>query len=70
MDGRQELRHATVSVTNVATEGHLQPRPLQCSGHVDVYGLECKKQPLNATLKGGRRGRRLVNSLHVILMLF
>ena len=44
---------ATVSVTNVVTQMAICPlSPF----NVDVYGLGCKNQPVNAAFIGGRRG--------------
>ena len=44
--------YSTVSVTNVITQTAICPlSPF----NVDVYGLECKNQPVNAMLIGGRR---------------
>ena len=51
---------ATVSVTNVVTQTAICPlSPF----NVDVYGLECKNQPVNATLIGGRRRGTLLTAL-------
>ena len=53
--------------TNILnTQAHFSPHPVQCWGHVDVYGLECREQPETTTLKGEQRKETLVNSLYVI----
>ena len=50
--GRSILKGPTVSVKNVLAQTEICPlSPF----NVDVYGFECKTQPVNATLKGGKR---------------
>ena len=45
-------KKTTVSFTNVVTQTAICPlSPL----NVDVYGFECRIQPVNTTLKEGRR---------------
>ena len=58
--GTRKNPRPTVSVTNVVTQTAICPLS---SFNVDVYGLECKNQPVNATLIGGRRRGTLLTAL-------
>ena len=64
-------RQPTVSVTNVVTHNHICPlTPFNVEVTFMFIDWSAKKQPAEATLKGGRRRGTLVNSLYVISVIF